>query len=954
MSEYIEVTPDLMAGFLDEAPAYLTTLEEGLMAFEAQARDGAITLRNDADHERMNEMFRAAHSLKGISASLGFQKIRDLTHLMESLFDQLRNGKRALHAPDVEALFEAVDTLRKLVDELSSPGQDSVTIEHSIQRLEAILASPAGEAARANVPPAASANAASRVAVAAEQPTFVSGGNAALAAADPELLQRYVESTLESIDELNEHLLKLESAPHDLETINVIFRCAHNIKGASGAVQCDSLRQLTHDMETALDRVRSGALEIEASLMNALFASVDHLRAGVNAIRERRFEALTNDQFNDLFARWIADTCGAAPQAGPQAADPPAPQDDADALNVYVRFPKRFSEAPIQACILFNRLADLGEVLSSEPDVYSLGNESALEEVTFRVRTHAPPARIERVVRAYTVDDVKITLPNRQIEAEARSSAAPVDAATDVLADTSNAAVLPQSSNAPAAALAGRAAERSGEAEEPAAREAGQAKVGETLRVDLERLDQLMNLGGELVITKARFVQISRKLAALFTHRNLGYLVDDISERLTQLRNEIAALQSGQDIPRITAELADSSLHLCSDFDTVRGLVRRVQQLRPAMNEFSEAVHSLNRISEGMQKRIMQTRMVPIGPLFQRFRRVVRDICKSTGKKVELVLRGEATELDKRMIDELVDPLTHMVRNSVDHGIELPAQRLAAGKSETGQVVLDAFHRGRHICVEVRDDGKGLDVARIKRKIVERELASAAQVEQLSDAEVMQYIFRPGFSTAEQVTDLSGRGMGMDIVKTRIDALNGSVELDSKHGQGTTVQIHLPLTLAIINAMMIRIGRCAYALPLEMVVEILTVRRDQILHISRQAVIRVRDRVIPLTLLEQVFTLGDQQQHTLARGDGTLTVMILGLQNERLGLVVDELIGQENIVIKDVAANYRNVEGIAGASIMGDGSVSLILDVAEMMRNFAARGAQRGFLLAAEPVGAAE
>ncbi|MFO0839663.1 MAG: chemotaxis protein CheA [Phycisphaerae bacterium] len=917
MSDHIEVTPDLLAGFLDEAPAYLTALEEGLLAFEAQAKDGAIELRSAEDDERMNEVFRAAHSLKGISASLGFQKIRDVTHLMESLFDQLRNRQRTLGGADVEALFSTVDTLRKLVDELSSGTEQNTPIEHATGVLESILSQKgAASAASAAVPQSAGAtvNASSGSGPAASDA-------AALATADPELLQRYVESTLETIDELNISLLKLESSPSDSETINTIFRCAHNIKGASGAVRCESLQRLTHDMETALDRLRSGAIAVESAFMNALFCGVDHLRSGVTAIREGRFEALSNAGFDDLFAHWIGQRQPPAPAPAEPVA---AHQDDAtDAVAIHVRFPKGYAEAPIQACILYNRLADLGAVVSSDPDVFSLGNDSNVDRVTFRLRTDSDAAKIERIVRAYPVESVDVVMPERP-EAAGASQSDPQTAAT---------AVPCEASATPTAAPARRA-----DADAPREGGGGGAKAGETLRVDLERLDQLMNLGGELVITKARFAQMSRKLSTLFSHRNLGYLVDDISDRLAQLRTEIGTLQNCPSDARVTGELADSALHLCADFDTVRGLVRRVQQLRPVMNEFSEAVHSLNRISEGMQKRIMQTRMVPIGPLFQRFKRVVRDICKATGKKVDLVLRGEATELDKRMIDELVDPLTHMVRNSVDHGVESPEQRRAAGKPEVGQVILDAYHRGRHICVEIRDDGKGINVAAVKKKLVERGLVNAAQVEQMSDSEAIQFIFQPGVSTAEKVTDLSGRGMGMDIVKTRIDALGGAVELSSQPGLGATVQIHLPLTLAIINAMMTRIGECAYALPLETVTEILTVSRDQIQHVSKQAVIRVRDRVVPLTLLEQLVRPVHQTQYTASRGEARLTVMILGIKNDRLGLVVDELIGQEDIVIKDVAANYRNVDGIAGASIMGDGTVALILDVSELIRNSAKRG----------------
>ena len=323
--------------------------------------------------------------------------------------------------------------------------------------------------------------------------------------------------------------------------------------------------------------------------------------------------------------------------------------------------------------------------------------------------------------------------------------------------------------------------------------------------------------------------------------------------------------------------------------------------------------------------------MVPIGPLFNRFRRVIRDIAKSSGKQVNLVLRGDTTELDKRMVDELGDPLTHMVRNSVDHGIETPDIRTAAGKDPTGTVTLEARHRGNSIWIEVKDDGAGINLERVKAKIIEKELASPTQVEAMSDRELMQYILQPGFSTAQVVTDLSGRGMGMDIVVNKIEKLSGIIELDSTPGQGTHVTIKLPLTLAILTSMVARIGKGIYAIPLEAVAEIITVRRSEIQWIQRRQVVRIRDRVVPLAFFEDIFDTTQPDLQTEGRNREDLTLLIVGLETEKIGLVVDGLLGQEDVVIKSIAENYRNVRGIAGASIRGDGTISLILDVTALL-----------------------
>jgi two-component system chemotaxis sensor kinase CheA len=467
------------------------------------------------------------------------------------------------------------------------------------------------------------------------------------------------------------------------------------------------------------------------------------------------------------------------------------------------------------------------------------------------------------------------------------------------------------------------------------------AKPTETLRVDLERLDQLMNLGGELVINKARLFQIRGRLDTVFDQGNVGWLIDDVSRRIERLQADVEALSRSGRQDHALSGLSSGLGLLARDFTSVRTLADRVRACRPVMNDFSEALHSLGRVSDGIQRRIMETRMVAIGPLFQRFRRVVRDISKSTGKNIELVLHGEGTELDKRMIDELGDPLTHMIRNSVDHGIEPPEERLRQGKPAVAHVTLDAYHRGRHICIEVRDDGRGVNIEAVRRKILEKQLASPADVERTSDKDVVQYIFRPGFSTAEKVTDLSGRGMGMDIVISKLDALNGTVEVDSVTGVGTTVTIRLPLTLAIIQAILARVGEGVYAIPLESVAEIISVQPDAVQNITRRYVTRVRDRIIRIVFFEDVFSTDLPGMGARSSRERALTLVILSMQNDQVGLVVDGLIGQEEVVIKSISDNFRNVPGISGASIMGDGSVSLILDVASMFGMLAERGARR-------------
>ncbi len=965
MSSYVDVTPELMAGFLDEAPEYLTMLDEGLLAFESGASGGVISMDDEGNQERMNEMFRAAHSLKGLAATMGFDRIRDLTHLMETLFDRIRGGQRAIDPATIEALFGVFDKLRELVDELSEHGQEQAAIDGELATLEGIL----GVSTKTNEQTPPSPETANAGAVAkAEQATSAVGENVAAASSlranivsdDPELVQLFIDTTTETLEQLSQELLKLEQSPDDSTLLNNIFRCAHNIKGATGAAGLDALYHLTHDMETVLDRLRANTLALDEQIVNALFRVVDRLRSDVEAIRSSGFDAVSSEAVSGWFIDWLgADAPSAAVDDTLQASvDTSESCGDGDAVCVQISFPKDFAEAEIQAYLVHNRLAEMGDVLDSTPDLDALDGSSSLEHIVFTVRADVDPKQIEEIIGAYSVESVRVTssgqnVPDAADETADESPSTAGDASKSKSTEQPSAMPsAPESSRAKSVATGGsedasenRTVGRTSEVEKPAkAAPAANTKkttnrAAETIRVDLDRLDELMNLGGELVINKARLAQIHSQFAPLFAGRNTKYVVDDLSDRIEALSGTLGKLNGSAPDARDLCELTDNVLQLTHEFGIIRTMINRIHGARSSMNDFSEAIHGLSRVSEGMQRGIMATRMVSIGPLFQRFRRVVRDLSKSTQKEVELVLRGEATELDKRMIDELGDPLTHMVRNSIDHGVELPEVRERLGKPRTAKVVLDAYHRGRHICLEIRDDGAGVDTDAVKKRILERELATAAQVEAMSDKEIVQYVFRPGFSTAEQVTDLSGRGMGMDIVINKIDGLNGVVEIDSVRGKGTVVTIKLPLTLAIMTALVARIGKGVYAVPLESVAEIITVQRRSITSIQKQRVVRVRDHVIPIAFFENVFATSDPDLRTTSRNDDELTLIILNVQEDRVGLVVDEMIGQEDVVIKSLAANYKNIDGVVGASIRGDGGVSLILDVATLIAMFADRAA---------------
>lgn len=941
MGSSIEITPELMAGFLDEAPEYLDMLDAGLMDFESKAGVGVLALETPEDQEQMNTMFRAAHSLKGLAAAFGFDKIKELTHRMETLFDQVRMGQRDLTAASFETLFRVFDRLKVLVQELADDSEGPVEIDDILAELDDILedrvevsdsqGAPAKEQSTANQDP---------------QEGNSSSAEARELLADPELGAIFLETSYETIDELNQGLLGLEEHPGDSELLNKVFRCAHNIKGASGAVALTGMNRLTHDMETVFDKLRSGNLTLSEDLINAVFRAVDRLRTTLDSIRDGRVEDVADGELRDLFEPWVhAAPTPAPPEAkagGTDGIPRPASDDNdvGDLLAIRLAFPDDYPEAAIQAYLIHNKINELGTIVSTEPDIDSLAGDTALKTIVMTVRTSATEESLKEILRSFGGQSVSIL---RCGDGDAESSKPPAPAPRDPpvpqdtpapsippgsagVASTGGAtSASPRAESSPKAATSGDAAAKGAKAERPV------TMTTATLRVDQERLDHLMNLGGELIINRARFIQVHGKFREVFTGQNLGYLVDTITDHITQLGEGVEELRAGRGHAAKIEKLSNHLIQLTESFGPVETLVKQVHDLRTSMFDFDEALHALTRVSDGIQKGIMSTRMVPVGPVFTRFRRVVRDITKSNGKKVKLVLRGEQTELDKRMIDELGDPLTHMVRNSVDHGIETPEVREAAGKDPTGTLTLEAYHRGNNICIAVTDDGAGVNLARVKEKILERELATPAQVETLSDKELVQYVFKPGFSTAETVTEVSGRGMGMDIVLNKLEKLSGTVDIETTPGKGTKVVIKLPLTLAILTSLVARIGRGVYALPLESVSEIITVRREEVQFIQRRRGVCVRERVIPLAWIEDIFRTAQGSLQTVNRKAEEFTVVIVGTGADQIGLVVDELLGQEDVVIKSIAENYRNVRGIAGASIRGDGSVSLILDIGAMV-----------------------
>jgi two-component system chemotaxis sensor kinase CheA len=451
-------------------------------------------------------------------------------------------------------------------------------------------------------------------------------------------------------------------------------------------------------------------------------------------------------------------------------------------------------------------------------------------------------------------------------------------------------------------------------------------KPAETLRVEVERLDRLMNLAGQLAIGKARVSQIGESLKSLMIHgksvQTMGRLVADLKRIADRPTDD----SSGTSRHSEMEELQSTTRRLQECLETVHQEVSAFAKARVCVNSLFETIHLLDSVSDGIRQNVMDMRMLPIGPLFNRFHRVIRDITRGNGKDIRLSTDGEKTELDKRMIDELGDPMIHLVRNAADHGIESPEEREAAGKPRQGTISLDAFHRGSSIMIRVSDDGKGLDHERIRAKALAKGLITAADAELMTPQQIYPLIWLPGLSTAEKVTDVSGRGVGMDIVRSKVKELNGTVDVESEPGRGTTFSIRLPLTLAILPSLMVEVDSDVFAIPLESVIEIVCVSRRNMATVHGHWTVPLRDRVVGLLTLGALFGWKHRNGKKEERESDDTMLVIVGEGDRQVGLVVDRVLGEEDVVIKSIADNYRNVGGVSGASILGDGRISLILD----------------------------
>jgi two-component system chemotaxis sensor kinase CheA len=788
-----------------------------------------------------------------------------------------------------------------------------------------------------------------------------------------ELMPFYLDETDEHIAGLNDSLLRLEQDPTDAKALQEAFRMFHSIKGASVVMGFTPVNRLTHHMESLFEQFRSKKRALDRPALDLTFRCLDELR---DYHRDLRAQGQSEVDLSGLTAMVEAalhmPAAAESPPAAPAAAPgPPAAQgglfDEPSGIALTVVFEADLPLADMKARLVLNRVSSRARILGTDPPVERLDEIDPLSRFTVFLVADCDTEELRALADVEGVVQVRIKPASEAGSAVAASipppaaKAAPappvVPARPPVVPEPpAHADPPPQPVGIETGAAAATALPipTPMEATIPGGPKAGapkKARVAETIRVESDRLDHLMNLAGELVITKARFVAISRGLDELFRGSNAHALASDTRERLdsvTRGLEGLAQLKAGSGLgpgPSSSGGSPDRwSAHvrrLRENFRAIQDELVLIREAREQLKALSEAIHSLGRVSDGLQKGVLDTRMVPIGPLFERFRRVIRDLSHSSGKEVFLQIGGEKTELDKRMIDELSDPLIHMVRNAVDHGLEPPDLREAAGKPRGGTVSLLASHRGNSVVITVSDDGRGIDCERIRHKIVAKGLVGKAEARELSDRDLIAYIWHPGLSTAETITEISGRGVGMDIVKSRIENLNGAVDVRSVLGQGTTFIIRLPLTLAIMSSLLVRIYDEIYAIPLDHIDEIVEVRSGRIYRIQGRPAIEIRKKIVALVSLGDVFRWGGQAHPSARDGcrpDGEphaaaedasdkRTVVVVQNGETTIGLVVDQLIGMQEVVLKSLEKNFQSIPGLSGASILGDGRVSLILDL---------------------------
>ncbi len=765
-------------------------------------------------------------------------------------------------------------------------------------------------------------------------------------------MQIFLDEMDEQLEGLVDVLLKLEEDPAHADSLDEAFRLLHSLKGSSGMMGFEGIGELAHKLESRFEKFRSGDEQFDRSAMNIVLKCIDFLREFSSRLRigeepnqdgEELIQHIENlDQPSSCIESEVSDK-SVLLTTGRLFADAlkglAEDKISEGSLRVRITFESGLHLADLKARLIVKKLSDIGEIISSEPPVEDIQSFEDLPQFVIIIQTDQEPGTVHDIANVDGVESVEIV---GQSESQTVESDSKPSSQSSVVPPPTQQSKEEDSTKPEFKTDSQISKSEPGDLADKPVPKGSHAKVAATVRVDIKRLDQLMNLTGELIITKSRFTQIAAQMSPVFRNSKVSTQAKDHSECLRMCLENIRTIASEQGEGNnnwnpILRELED-------EIDNLEDQLTFWEEGRKHFAQIAEAIDQLSRVSDNLQQGVLCTRMVPVSPVFNRFKRVIRDLSVDRGKKIQLIIHGGKTEIDKRMIDELGDPLLHLIRNSLDHGLESPEDRIQLGKPETGTIFLDATHSGNNVFITVRDDGAGLNTERIKAQIIERGLATESGVNEMTDQQIIQHIWHPGFSTADKVTDISGRGVGMDIVKKRIMELNGSIEIDSERGKGACFRIRLPLTLAVIRSLLVRFCDGIFSIPIDDIREIVSIPKDEIYTVQKSKTIDVRGEFIPLVSMTDVFTwqdlnLDNHYNQDIQMDEPTsfnINVVILHSLGKTLGLAVDELLGGADIVIKSLADNFINIRGLSGASVMGDGTVSLMLDarsIIEMTMN---------------------
>ena len=790
-----------------------------------------------------------------------------------------------------------------------------------------------------------------------------------------ELLKDFFAEAEQQVEQLESNILVIENDPSNHEAIDEIFRAAHTLKGGSATVEMMELSHFTHTVEDVLDEIRSDRLKVDEDVVDLLLTSIDVIKAMLEARQNGSIYEENIDSIVEKLHGYIPQKGGkatakaAAPKAAPKPAPAPVPQpteaapaasanalvlpditeDDFVELKqtcegnqklwcIAVKFDESNPMNTVGGIQVFAALKNVGNVLKTVPDFDALYEDQFYENVFYYVATEADGPEIEDcaflsdvtlITDAHLLEDYTTGTAADPSVAKSVASA-PVQAAPAASAPITPSDDLPAGKNMTAAQsellsdilndnVLKPEVKKEEKKVEPKKEAATHVQQGSILRVDSRRIDNLLNLVSEAVINKASFNQLAMQNAAELSRfqsieaeykERLHNLFDKLPDYMEQIKEGVSSVDIRKSILKEYGTLSNI-------FDEYESEAKNIS------GKFRSYTQNLGTIAGDLQEGVMKIRMVPINQIFSRFPRVVRDLQRDLNKKIDLVIEGEDTELDKSVVEDLLDPIMHCIRNSVDHGIEAPEARTAAGKPETGTILLKASNEGNQIVIEIKDDGAGIDVEKVRKKAVDRGLIHPDKA--VTEQDAFNLIMQPGFSTADKISNISGRGVGLDVVKTMINNLKGTISINSAKGKGTSFIIKLPLTLAIIQGLLVRVGKEVYSIPIANVIESQCINISEINHIDNYEIMNVRNEVISVLRLSRLFGIPETVK------SDECYIVIVGTQEKKIGVMVDALIGEEDVVIKPLKDQFTNSPGIAGASILGDGSVSLIIDVGQLL-----------------------